>query len=54
MDGHAWRWAVVGVAAPLIIGTLLSRLVVTVDGGTARAEVPAEGVVAVHIGAMRR
>lgn len=27
---------------------------VTVDGGTARAEVPAEGVVAVHIGAMRR
>lgn len=36
LTGHAWRWAVVGVAAPLIIGTLLSRLVVTVDGGTAR------------------
>lgn len=36
LTGPAWRWSVVGVAAPLIIGTLLSRLVVTVDGGTAR------------------
>ncbi|MBB1515483.1 glycosyltransferase family 2 protein [Tessaracoccus sp. MC1679] len=36
LSGTAWRWAIAGIAAPLVIGTLLSRLVVTVDGGTAR------------------
>ncbi|MHA6511235.1 glycosyltransferase family 2 protein [Tessaracoccus sp. Z1128] len=36
LTGPAWRWALIGIAAPLLIGTLLSRLVVTVDGGTAR------------------
>lgn len=36
LSGTAWRWAIAGVAVPLVIGTLLSRLVVTVDGGTAR------------------
>ena len=32
----AWTRAVVGVAAPLLVGTLLSRLIVEVDGGVAR------------------
>ena len=34
---RAWVGVVVAVAAPLLIGTLLSRLVVEVDGGSARA-----------------
>lgn len=33
---RAWVWSVVALATPLIIGTLLSRLTVAVDGGVAR------------------
>ncbi|WP_139650835.1 glycosyltransferase family 2 protein [Tessaracoccus massiliensis] len=33
----AWAWAMTAIAAPLILGTLLSRLTFDVDGGTARA-----------------
>ncbi|MBB1484508.1 glycosyltransferase family 2 protein [Tessaracoccus sp. MC1865] len=32
-----WLWTLVGIAAPLVLGTLLSRLTLEVDGGTARA-----------------
>lgn len=33
---RAWVWSVLALATPLIIGTLLSRLTVAVDGGVAR------------------
>ncbi|NHB85682.1 hypothetical protein G7085_16680 [Tessaracoccus sp. HDW20] len=32
----AWIWSVVALATPLIVGTLLSRLTVAVDGGVVR------------------
>ncbi len=31
-----WAWSVAGLGAPLIVGTLLSRLTVAVDGGVVR------------------
>lgn len=36
LKGKAWGWAIAGVAAPLLIGTLVSRLTVAVDGGVGR------------------
>lgn len=32
-----WLWALACIAAPMLLGTLLSRLTLAVDGGTARA-----------------